>query len=303
MSRSKEVALYHYANGEKLEKTAKHFKLKRSSIRRELRRFKEKKSPAKILLLDIETCQMVVKVWALRQYGGYIPYHRIVKDWSIICWAAKWLYSNKIFGECVTPDEAISREDKRIVKPVWDLLEEADIVIGHNVERFDIRKLNARFIKTGLPNPPLPYLTIDTLKHARRSFAFSSHKQAYITEFLSLPEKLETDIELWDGCEAGNKNDLKYMFKYCKQDIFGLEEMYLKLRPYMKSHPNVAIYGDLQEQRCPACGSGNIKIEGTYVTPMSEYDGYRCECGALSRGRKTALTKFEREKLIRSTAK
>ena len=303
MNRSKEVALYHYANGEKLEKTAKHFKLKRSSVRRELRRFKEKKSPAKILMLDIETSPIHFRAW--RPGRQYVSYKQITKQRYVICWAAKWLYSNQILGECVTPKESLKRDDKRIVKPAWDLMNEADIVIGHNVRAFDIKQLNARFIGENVAGgvPPMNYCTIDTLAISRRNFNLPSHSQDFLTKYLHLPEKFDTDITLWVGCEEGNEEDLKYMFKYCKQDVFGNEELYLKLRPWIRSHPNVAIYGDLQDQRCPACGSDNIEVLGEYVTPMNTYDSYRCECGALSRDRKTALTKFEKEKLLRSTAK
>ena len=41
--------------------------------------------------------------------------------------------SNKIFN-------------KRVLKSIWNLLDEADIVIGHNGDRFDLRKLRWRFI-------------------------------------------------------------------------------------------------------------------------------------------------------------
>jgi transposase-like protein len=46
------------------------------------------------------------------------------------------------------------------------------------------------------------------------------------------------------------------MTKYCKQDVSLLEKVYLRLRKYMKSHPNMS---DVDECNCPRCGSDNKK--------------------------------------------
>ena len=261
-------------------------------------------SNAKILLFDIETAQMEVKVWQLKQHG-FIQHHRIVKDWFILCWSAKWLYSNETIGECVTPKEAKKRDDLRIMIPMWKLLDEADIVIGHNVKKFDVGKINARFSDHGFTNPPLPYQIIDTLLQSRGTFNYSSHKLDFITGFLKLPQKLKTEIELWDGCEAGKKEYLDRMFEYCNNDVVINEEVYLLERSWMKNHPNLPLYGDLNEERCSYCNSTNLqKIKGKYyVTPMNKYPLYRCECGAVSRGRKSVITPQQKSNLVRSIAR
>ena len=79
-----------------------------------------------------------------------------------------------VVSDIVTPEETKTRDDKRVLQSIWKLLDEADIVIGHNGDRFDLRKLNARFIDNDI-NPPSPFRTIDTLKVARREFAFVSY--------------------------------------------------------------------------------------------------------------------------------
>ena len=144
----------------------------------------------KILLFDIETALMEVYVWGL--YKQFISHNNIIKDkdgeeksWFVLSWAAKWLYDENVQSDIVTPKEARKRKDKRILKSIWKLLDEAEIVIGHNLDRFDIRKLNARFIDNDL-DPPSPYKTIDTLKIARREFAFVSYKQDYLTKHFKL---------------------------------------------------------------------------------------------------------------------
>ena len=36
-------------------------------------------------------------------------------------------------------------DDKALMRKLWDLMDEADIVIGHNCDSFDIKKINSRF--------------------------------------------------------------------------------------------------------------------------------------------------------------
>ena len=151
----------------------------------------------------------------------------------------------------------------------------------------------------------MSYNIIDTLAISRRNFKLPSHSQDFLTKYLHLPEKFDTDITLWHGCEEGNEDDLKYMFKYCKQDVFGNEELYLKLRPWIKSHPNVAIYGEMRDRECPHCESLNIvKVDKPYRTPVNSYQSYRCnDCGALSHSRVSSISPEQRKNILRGNAK
>lgn len=258
------------------------------------------KPAAKILILDIETSLMRVYVWGL--YKQRIPHTNIISDWFVISWAAKWLNDSETFGAVVTPNEAVSCNDRRVIESIWQMLDKADIVICHNGDRFDLRKLNARFLHHGI-KPPSPYVSIDTLKQSRNIFAMSSHKQDHLTKFLQLPEKLETEFEMWPKCMNGDKETLKRMFDYNLGDILGLEELYLTLRPWMRSHPNVAIFEAGDRLLCSHCGSENLKLKGSYLTPVNKYDSYQCECGAFTRSRFSAMTTKERRRLGASTAR
>ena len=120
------------------------------------------------------------------------------------------------------------------------------------------------------------YKTIDTLTVARKEFAFSSNKQDYITKFLGLEEKLDTNFQLWLDCMNGDEEALEKMERYNKTDVVGLEEMYLKLRPYIKNHPNIAIMMD--ENVCSVCGGDSLVETGkSYHTGASKYDIFYCE--------------------------
>lgn len=202
--------------------------------RGELRRLKREVpvDKLKILCFDIETVQMKVKVW---QLGGneYIEPSRIIDDWYIVCWSAKFI-NGKIISEKLTPKEAKNGDDKRIVLKLWDLLNSSDYIVAHNGDAFDLKKAKTRFIKYGLSLPDY-HKTIDTLKVVKKHFRISSNKLDYVCKFLGLKGKIQAGgVELWDKCESGDDKALDKMSKYCANDVKILEKLFIKLKPYIK---------------------------------------------------------------------
>ncbi len=291
-----------YNQGEIIRKSTKrHVKAKAINMMEKTER-KLKGNAPKVLLFDIETSPLECYVWTFWQ--KYIdPMTGMKKDWSVLSWSAKWLFDNKIMSQKVTPREAMNREDKSIIKKMWKLLEEADIVIAHNGRKFDVRKINTRFLKNGL-GPPMTYSIIDTLEVLKRNFLISSNKLDYVNRFLDIDRKIETSMKLWDRCVTGDKSALKEMEDYNRQDVVALEELYMILRPWMKSHPNMSLYVDTGGKRCPTCNSYHLKEKGHYYTPAGKYGAFRClDCGAIGRRRYTAMTMENRRNTILSAAR
>jgi hypothetical protein len=294
-----------------IQELAKKFKVKESSVERYLRNGKlisdkvENKiftvvNSPKILLLDIETLPAETLVWGL--YKQVIPTENLIKDWSIVGWSAKWLGTSKVMSEILTPEEAINRNDKRILENLWLLMDDAQILIGHNCIKFDIRKTNARFLQHDFA-PPKPYKVVDTYTETRKNFAFVSNKLDYLNSMLGLTRKIKTEYGLWrrclgmDGADANKA--LSEMEKYNRQDIIALEDLYLILRPWIKGHPNLAIYMDIEDSICPNCGDTNLIEDGNYFTPSGRYKAFRCEgCGAIGRSKTNELTKEQRKSMI-----
>lgn len=258
----------------------------------------EKNTPAKVLLFDIETAPLITYLW--RRSQQYPSPKMLLEDWYVINWAAKWLFEDEIISGVCTPEESKNRDDKRIVKKLWHLLDEADIVIAHYGDRFDIRMMNGRFLKYGL-NLPMPYKSIDTKKFASKKMDLPSHSLDYIATYLGLENKHSTTFDLWIRCMEGDEPSLKYMDKYCRQDVKVLEDVYLKLRPFIQPHPNLGMYIEENKKTCPSCASTKLKKEGQYATTVNLYDAYRCQdCGSITRSRKTSLSKEDKESITSS---
>lgn len=239
----------------------------------------------KILLFDIETAPTLAHVWGL--WDQNIGLNMIHSNWYVLCWAAKWLGDKHVMTSALPDFKLYKREpenDREVMKALWKLLDEADIVIGQNGDAFDIKKSNARFIQHGM-NPPQPYKTVDTLKVAKKYFKFDSNKLDHLGEVLGLGKKMKTGgFDLWKGCLAGDPESWKTMVKYNVQDVNLLEGVYLKMRPWMNNHPNHNLYTD-SIWGCPNCGSQNLVKRGFAYTRVSVSRRYCCKgCGAWSQG-------------------
>ena len=255
----------------------------------------------KILIFDLETAPLKAFVW--RRWKQNIYGDQLLSDWFLLTWSAKWLFSDVVMSDKLSGEEVLAEDDSRIVKNFWKLVDEADIVIAHNGDKFDVPKMNSRFIVNGLP-PASSYQTIDTKKVAAKQFGFSSNSLNELAKIFGFDGKLDTDFELWAECMKGNEEALAYMQKYNDKDVELLEEIYLKLRPYINAHPNVGMYLESDVPVCANCGNSELKDEGKYYyTQAGRYKTYRCTCGALSRVRNTNYPKDKRKQLIVSTAK
>jgi rubredoxin len=238
-----------------------------------------------ILILDIETAPLKAFVW--RRWKQDIHLDQTISEWYMLTWSAKWLGDDKVMSARLTGEESLKENDERIVKELWDLINDADIVIAHNGDKFDIPKINSRFIINNLP-PTSFYQQIDTKKVAAKQFGFSSNKLDALATYFNIPNKIKTDMELWVDCVNGSDEALKKMEIYNIEDVNILEKVYLRLRGYIKNHPNVTLYDDVSDpNRCPTCGSSKKQEEDYYYTTVGQFQVYRClSCGALYRSRK-----------------
>lgn len=254
----------------------------------------------KILVLDIETAPILAFVWGL--WNNNVGLNQIKQDWYILSWAAKWLGAPE--SEVMYEDQRNAKNienDSKLLKRIWKLLDEADVVVTQNGVKFDIPKLNARFITHGYP-PPSSFKQIDTYRIAKKHFGFTSNKLEYMTDkFCTKYKKSKhakfSGFSLWKQCLAGNPEAWDEMENYNKFDILSLEELYLVLAPWDNT-VNFDLYHDQLVNLC-SCGSTNFKKNGYYYTTTGKFQRYRCECGKEHRDSTNLLSK-EKKKTIKS---
>lgn len=246
----------------------------------------------KVLLFDIEISPIVSYNWGLYESNAIA----VVKDWQILCFAYKWLGEKKI--HVIGQDDFASykkgvNDDKNVVKKLHELFSEADIVIAHNAKKYDVKRVNTRFIFHKMA-PPEPYRVIDTLSEVRKYASFSSNKLDYLSKQLGFGEKLDAGgIEIIEGCLAGNASAWKHLKRYNKVDVELLESLYLELRPWIDGHPSISIMSDMPTT-CPKCGHDQLRQGGFFATKVGKRKRYQClSCGGWCSGRlieKTGVT-------------
>ena len=233
---------------------------------------------AKVLFLDVETAPKRAFVWSMWKQN--IGLNQLEADGFVLCWCAKWAHEKEVLSEALTLEFLEYEDDSKIMEKLWTLMDEADIIIGHNGDRFDIPTINARFAVHGM-KPPSSYKTVDTLKIARRNFKFTSNRLDALGMFLGTGRKLQTGgFQLWADVMSGSGKAMNKMVRYCKQDVLLLERVYKKLRAWDNKAPNLAMYEDGTRPVCNCCGSKKVVSKGQTVTNSKIYKRWKCNsCG------------------------
>lgn len=247
--------------------------------------------PAKILVLDIETAPNRAYFW------GPVYKQNINPDWIdangyVLCWTAKWLG-----GEEVIFKRLVKKNHKEMLLGMHELLDQAHAVIHYNGKKFDIPTLNKEFLMHGI-NPPSPFKQIDLLKTMWDTFLFPSNKLDYVAKTLKIGEKMRHEgPELWLKCMADDPEAWQKMESYNRRDVELTEQLYMKLRPWIRGHPSVgSISGS---PVCPTCGSFNFNRDGEHLAQVLKYARYQCsDCGTWFRGTKTVTARSKTERFV-----
>lgn len=255
----------------------------------------------KILVFDVETSPKRAYVWRMFKENISATNGQLQSETFMLTWSAKWLFDDYIMSDKLTPKEVLEENDSRIVKSMWELFNEAQVVIAHNALGFDVKVLNTRFIRNGL-TPPTPYQIIDTLRHARKHFKFESNRLDYLGKIFNLGSKISTDFSLWERCMRGEEKALEEMRVYNDQDVKLLEEVYLHMRPFISPHPNLNLIIENNVSACPSCMSEDLNWNGKYHTYANTYNSFTCNsCGSIGRSRSNATPKKVKQSLTIST--
>lgn len=228
---------------------------------------------ARILITDVETAPALAWVW--RFWKENVAPKQVVDNPYLLSWAAKWLDDDSIFYQ-----DKSNQSEKSMLMGLHKLLDEADIVVAHNAQKFDIPTINARFLANGLA-PPSPYKVVDTLIVAKKEFRFPSNSLEYLANALELNikkggHKKFPGFVLWLEVMRNNPEAWEEMRLYNVDDILVLEELYKKFLPYIRNHPNVGNFDDATDVVCPKCGGHHVQYRGYAHTAVSKYRRFQC---------------------------
>jgi DNA polymerase elongation subunit (family B) len=221
--------------------------------------------PIKRLFFDIETSYNIVKSWRIG-YNININPSDIIHERAIICLSYKWEGEDTV--HTLTWNKG---NDKRIIEQFVELLKDASEVVGHNLDKFDLKWVVTRAAFHGILALP-KYQSYDTLKKARSHFNFNSNKLDYVAKFLGLDGKRDyrgkySGTEMWDKIILENNQEaLREMVLYCEQDVILTEEVYNKLRPYTEASVHHGVLQGNGPCSCPNCAATNVALEKTMVT-------------------------------------
>ena len=236
----------------------------------------------KILLWDIETSHNILAGFDLAWNG--VPVGNILQDWYMISAAWRWYGQKRTYGVTALDYPELFAKDHTddywIINQLYGTISEADAIVAHYGDNFDVKKLNTRMIQQGF-GPLPPVIQLDTWKMAKAKFKFTSNKLDYIAKYLGHEGKMETPTGLWLRCLDGEKKAIREMLAYNKQDVDVLEFVFEKLVP---AKVNERLFNS--RAQCPSCGGEHINYHGYVYTKQRKYRRFQClDCGNWDRER------------------
>ena len=246
----------------------------------------------KVLAFDIETSPSLGYVW--KKWEANVLEFEQESQLISVSW--RWMHQKKTNVKSVWHFKGYkpgyrNLDDTQLVELLWNLWDEADVLVAHNGDAFDMKVARTRFIQHDL-EVPSPVKSIDTLKQARKLFKFNSNTLGDLGNYFGLGTKVSTGgYGLWRDSIAGVKSAQKKMDDYSRQDTKLLADVYEHMLPWMKGTPNLAQYSDKPEDKCPKCMSRTLIRRGTYMTNTGRFQRYQCNvCGSWTRSAKAIKT-------------
>ena len=236
----------------------------------------------KVLTIDIETSPHLAYTFQTRQ--AFITPIQVVEPTRMLSFAAKWEHENRVLFESEydwqSQENYLSplRDDyhEYMVRRAFELLDEADVVVGYNSDNFDLRHLRREFRLANLGQPS-PFHSVDLYKVIKHDEEWMSHKLAYITERYKLTGKMANDgWPLWIGCLAGDPKCWRQMRRYNKRDVVTTEELKQAVHDLVQM-PALALLDDepLAEGHCPVCRE-QAQRRGYAYTKTRRYPRFYC---------------------------
>ena len=157
--------------------------------------------------------------------------------------------------------------DSKLVKWFYPRMVEADVWVTFfgqaqsSGKGFDEPMIVTKLLEHHLPALP-DKIHIDIYRTARKYLRIHSRRLAVVAEFLGVPtQKTPILASIWKRAGAGHKESINYLDDHCRKDVWITEEVYYRLRPYIRDHPRLMGFGP-----CRFCGSAHLTRQGYRIT-------------------------------------
>jgi len=231
------------------------------------------KTPARILTFDIETIPALV--WQFSPRDQWTAPEKVEEEGYLASFAAKW-YDQKQTEFYSTFEHG----KDAVLENLWRLLDQADIVVGYNSDRFDIKRVRTELLRAGF-GPFSPPKSVDLIKTIRSQFDFPYKRLDYVAQALGCGGKAtHQGFTLWRDCAHNDPKAWKTMERYNRRDVVITERVYDRIRGYIPNHPNLGLFQGSETRVCPNCGNSEFRDAGTNRTAQTNYAQYQCrKCG------------------------
>lgn len=243
----------------------------------------------RVLIIDVERLDgITTQHWWDRGdlKNRYVHYEKTIREprTTIVC--AKWYDSPDVIR--------LAEWDKGgrglFLKRVHKLINEADVLVGHNIDNADVPWIKGDLFWPRIGHKHVPQLpplvepkTVDTLKELRRSFKSGVPFKSLdaVLKILGHDGKTDSyDPERMERAVAGSVEDQQRLIDYCDGDVIGTQWLYDWLRPHIKNHPALQVDGQESTTTCRSCGHETTPIARRWAAQMLSYSMRRCDhCG------------------------
>ena len=202
---------------------------------------------------------------------------------TILCIGYKWLDQKTVHVPTILDysTRTSMMDDGGLVKDFVDVFNSADMHVTWYGERFDLPMLRSKLLMHGM-HPPAPVRHLDLWKTARYKFNMHSNRLVTWQQILkSKHEKTDISFDDWLHAAHGNKKALNVVKHHCKMDVLVLEDIFLKLRPWLSQEPNRGLLDFAARGiTCQSCGSNHVTKQGRRLAKTRSYQQWKCKIAA-----------------------
>ena len=225
----------------------------------------------KRLFYDIETSFNVGVFWRTG-YNITINPQDIIHERAIICICYKWEGEDTIHSLTWSKNQS----DKAMIRDFIKIMNQADEIVAHNGDRFDLKWVRTRALYHGI----------------------NSNKLDYIAQLLKVGAKMDTGgLDLWkDIVFRKDQAALNKMVEYCKMDVQVLEGVFNKLNSYTMPQHNYAVQHGGDKFECPECSGSTFQYNRKTVTVAGTVHHWlKCrDCGKHHKINQLTFSNYQR---------